>query len=577
MLETFRKIFEFAGGNRSLLKKSIVFSIINSIFDTFEIIALAIVMGGLIKGIQPKIVWQSLVVMLISVIGKIVTGYISDFGQTKVGYFMCAEKRIHIGDRLKYMPMGYFNNHSLGNITAAVTTTMSDIEHNAPTVLREVLHGFILSVAMAIGITIFDWRIGFIVFAGILLFIWMNALLQKKSQVDSPKKQLAQEKLVEDTLEYIHGMSVVKSFNLDNNSNKKIDKAIEEARDKNLKIEKVFIPYITMQQLLLNIISVVIILTSILFYLNGTMELNNCLLMVVSAFLIYTQLESAGSMASLLRILDISIDKVNEIDKAPVVDINGKDIKPKNFNIEVKDVDFSYEERKILSHINLKIPQNTTTAIVGKSGSGKSTLCSLITRFWDVDGGSVTLGGRDVREYKMDSLLKNFSMVFQNVYLFEDTIANNIKFGNPEAPMEEVIEAAKKACCHDFIMELPDGYDTVIGEGGNTISGGQKQRISIARAILKDAPIIILDEATSNVDPENESQLQSAIQALTRNKTIIMIAHRLKTVRNADQIIVVNGGEIVQCGTHDELIKQPGIYADFIGVRKKAVGWKIVK
>lgn len=577
MLETFHKIFEFAGGSRSLLKKSIVFSVINSIFDTFEIIALAIVMDGLIKGIQPKIVWQSLAVMLISVIGKIVTGYISDFGQTKVGYFMCAEKRIHIGDRLKYMPMGYFNSHSLGNITAVVTTTMSDIEHNAPTVLREVLHGFILSVAMAIGITIFDWRIGLIVFAGILLFIWMNALLQKKSQVDSPKKQLAQEKLVEDTLEYIHGMSVVKSFNLDNNSNKKIDKAIEEARDKNLKLEKVFIPYITVQQLLLNIISVVIILASILFYLNGTMELNNCLLMVVSAFLIYTQLESAGSMASLLRILDISIDKVNEIDKVPVMDIDGKDIKPKNFNIEIKDVDFSYEERKILNHINLKIPQNTTTAIVGQSGSGKSTLCSLITRFWDVDGGSVTLGGRDVREYKMDSLLKNFSMVFQNVYLFEDTIANNIKFGKPDAPMEEVIEAAKEACCHDFIMELPDGYDTVIGEGGNTISGGQKQRISIARAILKDAPIIILDEATSNVDPENESQLQAAIQALTRNKTIIMIAHRLKTVRNADQIIVVNSGEIVQCGTHDELIKQPGIYADFIGVRKKAVGWKIAK
>ena len=219
--------------------------------------------------------------------------------------------------------------------------------------------------------------------------------------------------------------------------------------------------------------------------------------------------------------------------------------------------------------------ENTTTAIVGPSGGGKTTITSLIARFWDVQEGKVTLGGRNVRDYSFDSLMENFSFVFQRVYLFEDTIANNIRFGRPEASMDEVIEAAKKAACHDFIMALPDGYETVIGEGGATLSGGEKQRIAIARAIMKDAPIIILDEATANVDPENEKELTEAIENLTKQKTIIMIAHRLKTVRNADQIVVIDKGKIVQQGKHDELMKEDGIYRYFITGRKQAVGWKI--
>ena len=263
------------------------------------------------------------------------------------------------------------------------------------------------------------------------------------------------------------------------------------------------------------------------------------------------------------------------------MDIDGKEITPKNYDVDIEHVNFYYEKEsydkksKIIDDVSVHILEKTTTAIVGPSGGGKTTLCHLIARFWDVDKGGITLGGEDVRNYSMDSLMKNFSFVFQNVYLFQDTIANNIRFGQEDAPMEKVIEAAKKACCHDFIMALPNGYETVIGEGGTSLSGGEKQRISIARAIMKDSPIIILDEATANVDPENEKEITQAIDALTREKTIFMIAHRLKTVRNADRILVLDRGKIVQQGRHEELMKQEGIYKRFVESREQAVSWKL--
>ena len=273
--------------------------------------------------------------------------------------------------------------------------------------------------------------------------------------------------------------------------------------------------------------------------------------------------------------LGASIDTANAIDGIPIMDEKGAELAPQDASVTFKDVEFSYEERKILDHINIEIKPQTTTAIVGPSGSGKTTLCHLIARFWDVQGGQILVGGHPVQEYKLDSLMKNISMVFQNVYLFQDTIENNIKFGRPDATREEVEAAAKRACCHEFIMALPDGYDTVVGEAGGTLSGGERQRISIARALLKDAPIVILDEATASVDPENEKELQEAIDALTQNKTIIMIAHRLKTVRHANQILVLDNGHIVQQGTHEELAGELGLYYDFLNARKEAVGWKV--
>ena len=340
-------------------------------------------------------------------------------------------------------------------------------------------------------------------------------------------------------------------------------------------MEITFVPIMFLQSLTAKLIGVVIAGVSVAFYLNGTMELLNAVVMVIAAFILFGALDSAGSYSALLRNVDLNVSKAQSVLDMPTMDIDGWDITPTNYDIDVENVEFSYDKRKIIDGVSIHIPQKTTTAIVGPSGGGKTTLCHLIARFWDVDRGCVRLGGMNVKDYSMDSLMKNFSFVFQSVYLFQDTIANNIRFGQPDAPMEKVIEAAKKACCHDFIMALPDGYETIIGEGGANLSGGEKQRISIARAIMKDAPIIILDEATANVDPESEQELTAAIEALTKEKTIMMIAHRLKTVRHADNILVIDGGKIVQSGTHDELMHQGGIYRRFVESRELAVGWKV--
>lgn len=575
MIKTLSKIYQFSGKMQGTMKKAILFSVLHSLFDMMSFGALAMVFSGLTDGFTTSMIWMIFGITLASMLLKIYCSYISDFGKVQIGYFMCAEKRIHIGDRMKYMPMGYFNDHNLGNLTSVVTTTMGDIENNASMVLTNILGGYIHAAIITIVMLCIDWRIGLTILCGILLFTWCIGRLQKKSETVSPQRQQAQEALVSNVLEYVQGMLIVKSFNLGQNSNSKMRQAILDSKDKNLKLERTFVPYNMLQQIILYGTSILVIVEGLYFYLNGTMALSICLLMTVASFMLFSQLQSAGNTSSLLRLLDVSIDKVNEIDNTPVMDEHGKPINPPNYNIVFDDVSFSYGEHKILNHVSLSIPEKTVTAIVGPSGAGKSTLCNLIARFWDVDDGKITIGGIDVRDYTLDSLLTNISEVFQKVYLFADTIENNIKFGNPAASHNEVVKAAQKACCHDFIMSLPDGYDTVIGEGGATLSGGEKQRISIARAILKDAPIIILDEATSSVDPENENLLMGAISELTKNKTVIMIAHRLKTVRNADQIFVLSGGHIVQTGKHEDLIRQPGIYADFIGIRKKAIGWKL--
>lgn len=578
MIEIFKKIWRFSGEEQKNIRNSIIIGFVNAIFHMLQIGAIFLTIQALVTGeANTRIIWHILALMLISIGGKIVTNYVSQLQQTHAGYFMAANKRVYIGNKMKLIPMGFFNQSSLGNITGICTTVLGDVEMTAPMVMVLTLGGFITTVVFTIYMLVFDWRMGLIMTMGVLLFCLITSFMEKKSRKTAPKRQKAQAELVENILETIQGMGIVKSFNLTRLDNKKVDRSIANSRATNLAMEKLITPYTIMQQVVLRVFSVIMMAAALLFYFQGTMELTYTLMFIVVSFIIFEQIESAGHGVAILRICGSSVEQANQMDDTPLMDEKGQERKPKTHDITLEHVDFSYEKRQILKDINIHIKDKTTTAIIGPSGSGKTTICNLISRFWDVDKGKISIGGIDIKEYTLESLMDQISMVFQNVYLFHDTIENNIRFGNPKATRQEVMEAAKKASCHEFIMSLPQNYDTVIGEKGFSLSGGEKQRISIARAILKNAPIIIFDEATANVDPENEAHLQKAIEELTRDKTIIMIAHRLKTVRHADQILVVDGGQIVQKGKHDELILKEGIYKNFVSERKEAASWSIFK
>lgn len=577
MLKILNKFFDFCGSvNKKKFQISIVLGVIQAVCEAMKIPAIMIVLMDITDNtLSSKTVFLSLAIMFVSITVDFFVRKKSAMLQTEAGYNAAANKRIEIAQHLRYLPMGYFNKNSLGSITSVATNTMENLGDVATRVVMMSTQGILNTALIIVMLLCFDFRIGLIAAAGVILFFVVNSLLQKAGDKLSAEKVESDQKLVSEIMEYVQGIAEVKSYNLFGKQTKKLNKAIDNNVKVNTEMEFAFIPYMTIQNIITKLTGAVMMFVSVLLYLNGSMSLMICIGMTICAFMLYSSLEQAGSYSALLRTIDICIDKAQKILDLDTMNIDGKDIIPQNYDIDVNNIEFSYDKRKIIDGISLHIPQKTTTAVVGPSGGGKSTLCNLISRFWDVDGGNIRLGGIDVREYSMDSLMKNFSFVFQNVYLFADTIANNIAFGRENATREEIVTAAKKACCHDFIMSLPDGYDTVIGEGGASISGGEKQRISIARAIMKNAPIIILDEATANVDPENEKELVEAIDALTKEKTIIMIAHRLKTVRNADQIVVVENGKIAQLGTHTQLMQEGGIYKNFVNARQQAAGWKI--
>ena len=578
MIEAFRKIWRFAGVESKNINKSVLYCFFNAILRMSEVAAIYMVLLALLDGkTGGTTAWLTLGLVIISILGSAVTKTHSQLCQTHAGYFMSANKRIDIANRIKTVPMGYFNENNLGELTGVTTTVLDNVENVAPMVLVTTLSGFINSLVFTLMVLCWDWRIGLVVITGTVVYLLITSVMEKKSRVLAPHRQKSEAVLVGAVLEYVQGMSIVKSFNLSGRGDKTLQDALEYNRESNAKLEKLFSPFTMAQGAVLQIASVCMIITAVVFFIAGTMSTVNALMSVIMSFLVFAQIQSAGSGLSLIRIVSSSIDQAEKLDDIPQLDENGENIVTQSHDIVFENVSFSYDKKEILHNVSFTIPDKTTTAVIGPSGAGKTTLTSLIARFWDVDGGRIIIGGRNIRDYTLEALMAQISMVFQHVYLFADTIENNIKFGRPDATHNEVVAAARKACCAAFIEALPDGYNTVIGEGGASLSGGEKQRISIARAMLKDAPIIILDEATANVDPENEAELQKAIEALTHDKTIIMIAHRLKTVRKADQILVVNDRRIVQRGRHEELIDEPGLYAAFVTGRREAVGWKITE
>jgi len=579
MFKALKEYFDFCDQeDRNKLYLAVVLGVIRAVFAALRITAIAVVVQGLIEGqLTSRHLWLSLGIMVVSVLGQFCINLKTTMLQCEAGYHSCADKRIKIAEHLRYLPMGFFNRNSLGAITNVTTNTLEALGDIATRIVMVTTQGILTTAVIAVFVLCFDWRIGLILTAGIMLYVLFNAVMQRSVRPVAPRKHKADEELVTQVIEYVQGIAEVKNYSMTDESARKLDAAITEKQTADTKLEYTVIPWVTMQNIATKLTGVAMSVMSLKFYFDGTMDLLYCIVMMISALLIYESLDSMSAFSALIRNIQIAVAKTKEIMDMPPMDIDGAEVTPAKRDIELRNVDFSYDRKKIIDNVCLTIPEKTTTAFVGPSGGGKTTLCHLMARFWDVQGGQVLLGGRNVKDYSFDSLMRNFSFVFQNVYLFEDTIANNIRFGEPEASMEKVIEAAKKARCHDFITALPDGYDTVIGEGGASLSGGEKQRISIARAIMKDAPVIILDEATANVDPESEAELTAAIEALTKEKTIIMIAHRLKTVRHADQIFVVDNGRIVQHGTHGELIAEEGIYKTFVEGRQEAASWKIAQ
>lgn len=577
MIAVFKKFFDFSGEeNKKLFIRSIWLGVISALCSAIRIPAVYIVLKALLlKQVTNKTLYASLSVLVVSVVVTILINMKTTMMQTKAGYRTCANKRMEIAEHLRYLPMGWFNANSLGEIASVTTNTMDSMANIATRVVMVSTKGILISGIIVIMMLAFDVRIGLIALTGLVIFMLVNGAMQKAEVNVSERKIKADENLVAKVLEFIQGIAEVKNYNLTKNTSTEVRGAIEESRKANFAMEIPSVVFVFLQSVTNKLTGVVICMASLWFYFDGSMSLPDCLMMLICSYVLFEQLDSTGIYSTLIRSINVGVDKVNKILETEPMDIDGMDIEPSDYSIRLEHVDFYYDKRKIIDDVSLTIPKKSTIAIVGPSGSGKTTLCNLMARFWDVQKGNVFLGNKNVKEYSYDSLMKNFSFVFQRTYLFSDTIANNIRFGNPDSTMDEVIAASKKARCHDFIMALPDGYDTMIGEGGASISGGERQRITIARAIMKDAPIIILDEATANVDPENEVQLTRAIEELTKNKTIIMIAHRLKTVRHADKIFVLDGGKIVQQGKHEELKKQEGIYRNFVSEREKAISWKV--
>lgn len=581
MFHSIKRLLHWAGGYRKRLYLGCLCSFFSVWCTAIPIVIAAWTLGLVIadfrgeNSLEWNIIWLSLFGIVISIFLRYIFSYWKAKLQESIGYEIAAEERLKIGNVLKRVSLGYFSKNSTGDILTAITGDLSSLELQGMKLIDAIVNGYINLLAIVIILLIVCPMAVLTSLVGAILSALALNGISKKSRKNAPTKQISQERITDASLEYIHGLPIVKSFGQEGASIEEWKTACEKHKDINLKIMHGFVPNNCLHLLALKIASVVLILISGIFTIQGNLTISIFLLIAMFAFMIFGAVENMNDSVHMLGLIDTSMDKLENIENAEFIDEAGRDFSIASYNIDFTDVFFGYGEIEVLHNLSFQIPQNTTTAIVGPSGSGKSTICNLITRFYDVNSGSVKIGGHDVREFTCDSLLKNISMVFQNVYLFRDTIKNNIKFGSPDATDEQIIAAAKAARCHDFIMALPDGYDTVIGEGGSSLSGGEKQRISIARAMLKDAPIIILDEATASIDPENEHLIQEAISALTHGKTIITIAHRLATIENADQILVIDGGTVAQRGTHKELLQQEGTYKKFIQIREQAEGWRI--
>lgn len=574
MIKTVKRILLMAGDHCHKVTAGIGISLLYSIFSAMDLFAILYIAFSVDELTMQKIV-VTVGILLVGLIGKIVCKYQISKRISGSSYDVFYERRLEAGERLKKAPMGYYSEKNLGEIQMTLTTDMNALESSAMSVVENILGSLIYAAICTLVLLLFNWKIGLITLAGLAIGMILLNVIQNGAEKAMPMRFHAQEEMTERTLEFVQGNMVMRLFGTGQDGLNRVKEAFQKKQKADIHLENSAIWPINFYKYVFRLASCGVVLIAALLYVQQEMSFPICVMFLFAAFLVYSQMDGLASNIALLRIVDNSLEQVESVLHIPKMPGNEAVNKIQNYDIELQNISFGYDKRPIIQDVSLKIPERSVTAIVGPSGSGKTTLCNLIARFWDVQKGAILIGGKNVKDIEPDELMKLMSIVFQNVYLFHDTVENNIKFGRPDATHEAVVEAARRACCHDFIEKLPNAYQTVIGEGGSTLSGGEKQRISIARAILKDAPIVILDEATSSVDPENQHILLTAINELTKGKTLIIIAHRLSTIRNADQIVILDGGRIVQQGTHKTLIQQDGVYRRFVQIRKTTFSWKL--
>lgn len=581
MIRILKRLFRMMEKYKGRLYLGIVLSMINNILGIVPIVCGVYTIQLILEDMNGTRELEKSYVLLLTgiIVGSVLLrwlfGYLRATKQDSIAHEVTTGERLKIGDILKRVSLGFLQKKNMGELTTAITTDLAFFEQQAMNVINNLVDSYIFLIITIVVLFFFAPAVGAAALLAVIVSSIGLQLIEYQSRKNSPTRQESINEMADEIVQYVRGMAVVKSFKQEGVASEGLYRAYQKSKDINIKMERNFAPCDALHRLGLYMGTSAITLISALLAIKGTLELPMALMLIVYSYVMFNTIEAANNSLHILEMLDTAAEKLEGIEKAEFIDKDGRNVTIDHFDIEFKSVSFGYDSRQVLKNISFLIPQNTTTAIVGPSGSGKTTVCSLLARFYDADSGEIKVGGQNVKEFTCDSLLKNISMVFQNVYLFHDTIRNNILFGNPDATEEEMITAAKEARCHEFISALPNGYDTMIGEGGSTLSGGEKQRISIARAMLKNAPIVILDEATASVDPENEHLIQQAISSLTHGKTIIVIAHRLATIENADQILVIDEGQVTQRGTHEKLIKEKGLYQRFIGIREQAEGWAI--
>lgn len=581
MIRSFKRIMAWVGNRKGRVYAGFLLSIVIAVATASPTFIAAWVLGSLVADVRgearvdPQLIWTSLLAITICVVIRFIFTVLKSHIQESVGYETAADERLVIGDVLKRVPLGYFQQVKTGDILTGVTTNLNMLELEGVRRIDGALGGYVSAAIITLWLFRASPLCGTVSCLAIFLVSFTLIAVNRAAARLTPAAKTATERLSGAVVELYRGLGTAKSYGTDRAVLYPYTSSVDDLRRARIDIELGYTPPNVTHKLILEVASVTLVVAAVSALAVGHLQLWEFFGIALFSMTIFGSIERLTDSAHMFADLNDSLDRIEAIENAEFIDGDGHEVELGSYGIGFDKVCFSYGEREVLHDVTFDIPEGTTCAIVGPSGSGKTTISSLMARFYDVDGGAVRVGGHDVREFTVDSLLRNFSMVFQDVYLFNDTLEANIAFGTAGATHEQVVEAAKRARCHDFISALPNGYDTVVGEGGASLSGGERQRISIARALLKDAPIVVLDEATASIDPENEQLIQQALTELTREKTVVVIAHRLATIEHADQILVVEDGTVVQRGTHEELLAQEGVYRRFVGVRAEAEGWKI--